>query len=304
MKYVITGSTGHISKPITAALVKAGHEVTVITSKHDRLKEIEPLGAKAAVGSVEDTAFLTKAFNGAYAVYTMVPPVNEVQDWKAYIGQVGQHYAEAIKNNKIKYVVNLSSIGAHMPDGCGPVSGLYRSEAALNALDDVNIKHLRPASFYYNLFAQIGLIKNMGVMGGNYAYSSKKYPLVDTGDIAIVAIDELLTLGFTGHSVQYIASDEVGTDDIAAAIGAAINKPDLKWVRFTDEQALQGALQAGLHEEIAKNYTEMGHAANTGEMTKEYWNHHPSSLGKVKLADFVKTTFAKAYNNEAAVAAH
>jgi uncharacterized protein YbjT (DUF2867 family) len=126
MKYAITGSTGHISKPITRSLVKAGHEVVIITSKHDRVKEIESLGAKAAVGSVEDTAFLTKAFSGAHAVYTMVPPVYQVDDWKAYIGQVGKNYAEAIKNNNIKYIVNLSSIGAHMPEGCGPVSGLYK----------------------------------------------------------------------------------------------------------------------------------------------------------------------------------
>jgi uncharacterized protein YbjT (DUF2867 family) len=304
MKYVITGSTGHISKPITIALVKAGHEVTVITSKHDRVKEIESLGAKAAVGSIEDTAFLTKAFSGAYAVYTMVPPISNTQDWKGHIGQVGRHYAEAIKNNNIKYVVCLSSIGAHMADGCGPVSGIHRVEEAFDTtLADVNIKYLRPAYFYYNLFNNIGLIKNMGIIGSNFAFSDKKLPIVDTGDIAAVAIDELLTLNFTGHSIHYIASDEVGTDEIATVLGSAIDKPGLKWVTFTDEQALQGALQAGVPEELAKNFTEMGHAANTGEMTEDYWKHHPAKLGKVKLRDFAKT-FAAAYNNEAPVAAH
>jgi len=301
MKYVITGSTGHISKPIAIALVKAGHEVIIVTSKKDRVKEIESLGAKASVGSVEDVPFLTKTFSGADVVYTMVPPVHDAQDWKAYIAQIGKNYAEAIKTNNIKFVVNLSSVGAHMPDGCGPVSGLHRAEIALNALEDVNIIHLRPSYFYYNLLSTIGLIKNMGMIGSNYSMHDKTFVLTSPADIANIAIQKLLSRNFTGYSIEYIASDEVSTDDVASTLGKAINKPDLKWVEFTDEQALQGGLQAGLPEELAKNYTEMGHAIRTGQMIEDYWKHHPSALGKVKLTDFAKT-FAAAYSNEAAIA--
>jgi uncharacterized protein YbjT (DUF2867 family) len=303
MKYVITGSTGHISKPITKALVNAGHEVTVISSKHDRIKEIESLGAKAIVGSIADAGFVTKAFSGAHAVYTMVPPIQTVQDWKAYIGQIGKNYADAIKANKIKYVVNLSSIGAHLPDGTGPVSGLHRAEEALNNLADTNIKHLRPSYFYNNLLSTIGMIKNMGIIGNNFSMHDNTFVLADPSDIAAVAIDELLTLNFSGHSIQYIASDEVSTDDIASAIGKAIDKPGLKWVEFTDDQATQGALQAGLPKELAENFTEMGHALKTGKMSEDYWKHRPAVLGKVKLADFAEI-FAAAYNNETAMAAH
>ena len=303
MKYAITGSTGHISKPITKALVSAGHEVVVITSKHDRVKEVESLGAKAAVGSIQDTGFLKKAFAGAHAIYTMVPPVQQVEDWKNYIGQIGKNYAQAATANKIQYIVNLSSVGAHLTEGTGPVTGLHRVEEALNTVPGVNIVHLRPAYFYYNLLTQIGLIKNMGIMGANFSSHEKKFAIVDPSDIAAVAIDELLTLNFTGHNVQYIASDEVSTDEIAATIGQAIDKPDLKWVEFTDEQSVQGAVQAGLPKELAENYTEMGHSLRTGAMLEDYWKHRPATLGKVKLADFANS-FPAAYNNEAIVAAH
>ncbi|MDB5017277.1 MAG: NAD-dependent dehydratase [Mucilaginibacter sp.] len=74
MKYVITGSTGHISKPLSEQLIKAGHDVTIISSNDDKVKQIEDLGATASIGSVEDVAFLTKTFAGTDAVYTMVPP--------------------------------------------------------------------------------------------------------------------------------------------------------------------------------------------------------------------------------------
>lgn len=303
MKYVITGSLGHISRPIVTALVKAGHQVSVITSNNARSTEIENLGAKALVGSVEDRKFLAGAFKGADAVYTMVPPTNTAADWKAHIGSVGENYAAAIAESGVEYVVNLSSYGADHPDGCGPVSGLYRAEAALNKLKGVHISHLRPGYFYYNFLSNIGLIKNLGIIGSNFSFRENKFVIVDPADIADVAIDQLLKRHFKGHTVTYIASDEVSTSDVASILGAAIGKPDLQWVAFTDEQALNGALQAGLPEELAKNYIEMGQALNSGKMAEDYWKHRPASLGKRKLKDFAPV-FAAAYNSEAAVVAH
>jgi hypothetical protein len=53
-------------------------------------------------------------------------------------------------------------------------------------------------------------------------------------------------------------------------------------------------IQAGLPEEIAKNYGEMGHGFNTGIIESDYWKHRPE-LRRRKLEDFAKE-FAAAYN--------
>lgn len=74
MKIVITGSLGHISKPLAEQLLKKGHPVTVISSKPEKKNEIESLGATAAIGSIEDISFLSRTFTAADAVYTMLPP--------------------------------------------------------------------------------------------------------------------------------------------------------------------------------------------------------------------------------------
>ena len=295
MKYVITGGAGNISKQIVLNLLKQRQDVTVIGRNADNLQELVNAGAKAAIGSVTDEAFVTAAFQNADAVYTMVPPMHPQSDWKGHIEEVGKTYAAAIKAAGIKYVVNLSSIGAHLPDGVGPVSGLHRVEKALNALAGVNIKHLRPAYFYNTLLANIGMIKNMGIIGGNFVVAEGKFPIVSPADIADVAIEELLKMDFTGSSVRYVVSDEVSTNQIAAVLGAAIGKPDLAWVSFTDEQALNGMIQAGLQEEVAKNYAEMNHAMHTGVMAEDYFQNRKGELGKIKLADFAKT-FAAIYN--------
>ncbi|MES2004639.1 MAG: NmrA family NAD(P)-binding protein [Bacteroidota bacterium] len=295
MKYVITGGAGNISKPVALQLIKGGHEVTVIGRNAANLKELTDTGARAAIGSVEDLAFLTSVFQHADAVYTMVPPMYPTSDWKGHIAGIGQLYADAIKATGVKFVVNLSSIGAHLPDGVGPVSGLHRVENALNALEGVNVKHLRPAYFYNNLLANIGMVKGMGVIGANFSLAEGKFPIVSPADIAEAAAEELAKLDFTGSTVRYIVSDEVSTNQIAAELGKAIGKPDLAWVQFTDEQALGGMVQAGLPEEVAKNYAEMNQSLHTGAMAADYFKTRTGTLGKIKLAAFAKT-FAAAYN--------
>ena len=296
MKYVITGGAGNISKPLTEKLLKAGHDVTVISRNAENIRSLTDLGAKGAIGSVNDIAFLKATFAGADAVYTMVPPNYATNDMKASIAEVGRNYADALKAANVKYVVNLSSVGAHLPDGMGPVSGLYRVEQALNELKDVNIKHLRPVYFYANFLGNVAMVKNMNIIGGNFGGANFKMLLADPNDIAEVAFEELSGLDFTGHSARYIGSDERSTDDIAKTIGAAIGKPQLPWVTFTDEQAYGGMIQMGLPENVAKNYAEMGHAMNDGSMFEDYWKHHPGKLGKKKLEDFAKT-FAAVYNS-------
>ena len=303
MKYVITGGAGHIAKPLTETLLAKGNEVTIVGRSIKNIQELVDKGAKAAIGSVEDVDFLTKTFTGADAVFTLVPPNMAATEWKKWIAQIGKNYAQAINNAGVKYVVNLSSIGAHLPEGCGPVSGMYFVEEALNELKGVHVQHLRPASFYVNLFANIDMIKHAGIMGGNYGGGDLKIILVHPTDIADVAAQELTDLNFSGQSIRYIASDEKTTDEIANIIGSAIGKPDLKWIVFSDDDNLKGAIQAGLPEEIAKNFTEMGHSIQAGEMFGDYNKQRPVKLEKRKLEEFAKT-FAAVYNSKETVAAH
>lgn len=71
MNIVITGSLGNISKPLIKELVQKEHSVTVISSKAERKKDIEALGAKAAIGTMQHVDFLSATFQGADIVYLM-----------------------------------------------------------------------------------------------------------------------------------------------------------------------------------------------------------------------------------------
>ncbi len=290
--YLITGSIGNISKNIVEGLVKDGHSVSVITSSSERVSEIEKLGAKALVGQLQDLSFLKNAFSKADVVYTMIPPIWQTSNWRKSQNEVAKNYTEALRSSNVKYVVNLSSIGAHLKDGVGPVNGVHDLEQLLNTLTGINIKHLRPSYFYFNLLAQIGMIKQAGIMGGNFGDQEKVF-LVHPKDIAVAALDELLKLDFTGNSVRYIIGDERSGEEISSVLGKAIGK-NLNWVTFTDEQQKAGLLGAGLSEIHASAYTEMGNALRVGTMQADA-RAHKLSFSPVKLEDFA-TEFAKAYS--------
>jgi uncharacterized protein YbjT (DUF2867 family) len=159
MNIVLTGSLGHIGKPLSQELVQKGHSVTVISSKAERQKDIEAMGAKAAIGTMEDADFLTAAFKGADIVYVMETLgagsfFDQDLDIIAAITQIGNNYKQAIQGSGVKRVVHLSSIGAHMDKGNGILAFHYQVENILKQLpNDVSIKFMRPVGFYYNMFS-------------------------------------------------------------------------------------------------------------------------------------------------------
>lgn len=293
-KYVITGSLGNISKPIVETLIKAGNTVSVISSKEENKSKIEALGAKALIGNVADKQFMEQSFQNADAVYLMIPPNWATTDWLGYQQEVADNYIHAIKANNIKHVVQLSSIGAHMRKGAGPIDGLAYLETELEKLENVNIKLLRPSYFYYNLFAMKDMMKHASILGGNFG-GEEKIALVHTSDIAAVAGNYLKELNFTGKSVQYIASDERTSSEIAEVLSHAVNKPNTPWIVFSDADALNGMKQNGLSDTIANGYVQLGKSLREGLIQADYWKNKPE-LGKIKLEDFAKE-FAGAYNN-------
>jgi len=299
MKIIITGSLGHISKPLTEELVQKGHTVTVISSNSEKQKDIEALGATAAIGSLEDADFLIATFTGADAVYTMVPPANyfdHTLDLLAYYHRIGHNYAQAIGQSGIKRVINLSSVGAHLQagEGSGILLGAHDVEQILNKqLPDVAITHMRPVGFYYNLYGFVPVIKNAGFIVANYG-ADELLVWVSPIDIAAAIVEELET-ATVGRKVQYVVSDERTGNETASILGTAIGKPDLTWILIPSEQWQRGLEEAGMNPEIAAGLVEMYASQQNGVLTADYFRNKPAVMGNVKLEDFAKD-FAAAFN--------
>ncbi|RXF68944.1 NAD(P)H-binding protein [Arcticibacter tournemirensis] len=297
MKIAVTGSLGNISKPLTIELLQKGHEVTVISSNAGKRKEIEALGASAAIGSLDDEDFITSVFTGKDAVYTMIPPNNyfdHTLDLPAYYERLARNYEQAVNKSAVKRLVHLSSIGAHLKKGNGILASTHVVEQILGRLSDVTLTFIRPTSFYYNLLGYINGIKTEGLISANYG-TQNIIPWVSPIDIAATVAEELTATA--GTLIRYVASEELNGDDTAKVLGTAIGIPDLKWKLISDEEALNGLLTIGMNPSIAAGLVEMYGALQTGLLSADYYCNRPEKMGTVKLADYAKE-FAAVYNSQ------
>jgi len=302
MKITVTGSLGYVSTPLIEQLIERGHSVTVISSKADKKEAIEALGAKAAIGTMEDIDFLTSAFAGADAVYCMLAPggnfadpANTVESIIELAKAIANNYVKAIEASGVKRVVYLSSVSAHTNKGNGLIAIHYYAEHILNQLPaDIAVSIMRPVGFYKNLFGYVGAIKTQGVIASNTGGDDLAL-LVSAIDIASAIVEELES-STTGKKVRYVASEELTCNEAAGILGAAIGKPDLKWIIISDEQLFNGLKAFGMNDSIAKSFVEMNANIHNGTLYEDYFRHRPA-LGKTKLAEFAKE-FAAVFNQQ------
>ncbi|MET0298326.1 MAG: NmrA family NAD(P)-binding protein [Flavitalea sp.] len=282
----ITGSLGNVGRNLATILTQNGHNVTVVTSSQDRIAEIQGLGAKAAVALINDTAALTRAFDGADAVFAMTPPARGGSNDISNTVRAGQALADAFVNAGIKRVVMLSSLGADQPSGTGPIVGVHGVEEIYRKLNGISITFLRAGLFYYNLFGNLAMIQNAHMLGANYP-GDVAVPFAHPKDIAAAAAEEL-TLAKDGHDTRFIVSDLRKPREYAKILGAALGQPELPWIEFTDEQALEGMTNAGVPGELAKLFTEMGNGIRTGKFSSAWLAAGAQVDGKIKFEAFAE----------------
>ncbi len=298
MKIVITGSLGNISLPLTKLLLQNKHSVTVISSNPARQKEIEALGAKAAIGTMQDVPFLTRTFTGADIVYCMESLghgffFDHNLDVLAAIMDIANSYRLAIEASGVKKVVHLSSVGAHTTKGNGMLAFHFHAERIMNELPgDVAIKFMRPVGFYYNVLAYIPTVKATGKIIQNYG-GDEKEPWVSPDDIAST-IAEAIEAPFEGRTIQYIASEELSPNEVAKILGTSIGQPQLQWMEISDEKMEQNLVAAGMNPAIAQGLVAMNEGRKTGILYEDY-NRNKPVLGKTKLEVFAQQ-FAAIYN--------
>ena len=261
---VITGATGKTGSRLAEILLEKGRKVRVIGRDAGKLKAFAEKGAEAAVGDMEDRAFLTEAFRGAEAVYALIPPNFVAADFRAYQAKIGENIVAAIKDSGVRYIVNLSSQGAHLPDRTGPIKGLHDQEERLNRLEGVNVLHLRPTYFMENLLMNIDLIRKMNIMG-SAVRGDVKFAMIAAKDIAAYAAERLVKRDFTGNSVvDLLGQRDLSLSEAAAIIGKKLGKPDLAYVTFPYEDAEKGMVAMGLSPDMSRLYVEMSRALNDG----------------------------------------
>jgi uncharacterized protein YbjT (DUF2867 family) len=299
--YVVLGATGNTGSVIANSLLLKGEKVRVVGRDAARLERFARKGAEAFTANVNDAAALTKAFTGARAAYLMLPPSMTSQDYRADQERESDAITKAVKESGLHYAVNLSSYGAHVPEGTGPIAGLHSSEQKLNAIGGLNVLHLRAGYFMENNLAAIGIIQGMG-MFGHALLPELKLPMIATRDIGDYAAQRLLNLDFSGKQTRELLGErDLSMSEATGVIARGTGKPDLRYVQFPYEQVQQVLMQMGIPPKTAALFIEMYKAINAGVVAAQEprtaENTTPTSFEK-----FVQDVFVPAYQGKAATA--
>jgi uncharacterized protein YbjT (DUF2867 family) len=295
--YVILGASGNTGSILAESLLSKGQKVRVVGRDAGRLQRFVRKGAEAFTADLSDAAALTKAFSGARAAYLVLPPITTREDQERQSDAI----AKAVKQSGLRYAVHLSSYGAHVPEGTGPVTGLHCSEQKLNAISGLNVLHLRAAYFMENHLAAIGMIHGMGLFG-HVLLPDLKLPMIATRDVGDYGARRILDLDFSAKQTRELLGErDLSMTEVTAMIARGIGKPDLRYEQFPYDQMQQALTQMGFSPKKATVYIEMFQAINAGVLAAQ----EPRSQGNstaTSFETFVQDVFAPAYRGRASAA--
>jgi uncharacterized protein YbjT (DUF2867 family) len=295
--YVILGASGNTGSIIADSLLSKGKKVRVVGRDGGRLQRFVRQGAEAFTGDMSDAAALTKAFTGARAAYLLLPPITSRENQERESDAI----AQAVTESGLPYAVYLSSYGAHVREGTGPVTGLHSSEQKLNAVGGLNVLHLRAAYFMENNLAAISMIQEMGIFG-HALLPDLKLPMAATRDVGDYAAQRLLDLDFSGKQTRELLGErDLSMTEVTAIIAHGIGKPDLRYQQFSYELMQHALEQMGMTPKKAGVYIEMFGAINAGVLAAQEPRSRENTT-PTSFETFVQDVFAPAYRGKARVA--
>jgi len=261
--FVIAGVTGHVGSAVAEVLLSQGQKIKVIVRDTKKAGKWVQRGAEVAEGSLDDQAFLTQTFKGAKGAFILLPPnfasVNILEDQK----KLGATIAAAVKAAHLPHVVMLSSIGADLAEGTGPIKGLHHFEIALRA-SGTKVTSIRSGYFMENVAQGIGAAKAAGIYPNMLPSQDMAMPMVATKDIGQLAAESLMA----GPKTEIIdlTGPSYSVKQLAEKISTALKK-SIQIVDIPQAGWLDALTNAGVPKPWAEQYVEMYQGLLSGKVS-------------------------------------
>ena len=292
MRIVVTTPTGHIGSKLADILLDRGNEITVIVRNPAKVKNLAARGAHVIPGEHSNPDVLGRAVENAGALFWLTPPNMASHDPLGDAIHFADEGAKVIQKHPELHVVQLSSVGAHLPNGTGPIAGLHATEERFRAVGK-NVTALRPNFFMENVLSSLPTIISDGAIYG-VSPGTTKAPQVATSDIAEIAADQLV-MPPNGHRVVDIVGPEnISFDESAEILSGTIGK-SVRIVTVPGEALKQGLLKAGLSLETAELFLEMEEALARGLALQ--FRGDEKLAGRITFQQFAKEVFLPAYRD-------
>ena len=220
--FAITGVTGKVGGAVARSLLAQGHTVRAVVRDAEKGRSWSAQGYEIAIASVEDATGLTKAFHGVEGVFLMTPPNYDPEPGFPETHKAAAAIRQAIETSRPGKVVFLSTVGAHVAEQ----NLLTNSKITEDSLrtSSIPIALLRAAWFMENAAWDVEAARK-GVIPSFLQPLDHRIPMVAAADIARTAT-ELLGETWTGvRTVELEGPRRYSANDIAAGLGAALERP-------------------------------------------------------------------------------
>jgi uncharacterized protein YbjT (DUF2867 family) len=252
--FVIAGTTGHVGSVVANELLANKMPVKVIVRDSGKGTAWSKKGAQVAVGRLEDAAFLTATLKGAAGFFTLLPPNFAAPDFYAAQRMTADAIASAVKASGVPHVVILSSVGADLPSGNGPIRGLHYLENVLRATG-TTLSAVRAGYFQENAANSLAPARQAGIFPNFMASADYPVPMIATRDIGMLAAKLLLDKPKKSENVD-LQGPAYSIRQVAEKLGAALGKP-LKIVDIPPAGWVDAMKQGGIPEHVAIVFAEM-----------------------------------------------
>jgi uncharacterized protein YbjT (DUF2867 family) len=289
MKIAVTTPTGHIGNKLANILLDRHADVTVIARHPEKVKDLAKRGAKVIAGEHGDAAVLEQAVRGVDALFWLTPGEMTDRDPLGNARRLAEAGASVLRKHPDLHVVQLSSAGAFLPTGTGPIVGLHDTEEKFRGAGK-NIVSLRPNEFMENVFFSLPTIIAQDSIYTSLP-GSVKAPFNATQDIAEVAAEFLLKPVDGHHVIDIVGPQEISFDEWARIAGQAIGK-QIRVVTIPGDQLKSAMSQGGMSKEMAALLVEMEEAY---PKIQGHFKGEQKRTGKVTFSQFAQEVFAPGY---------
>ncbi len=255
MKITVTTPTGNIGRVLTEKLLASDAEITLIARSAEKVAGFAQRGARVIQGSLADAGLVQQATEHADALFWLTPPDYAAEDFRAYQNSLGDVAAEAARTRPDMHVVHLSSTGAHLAEGTGPIKGLHDIEQKLNAATQ-RVTHLRPTYFMENVLSSLQTIAANGAIFSTIP-PEVGVQQIATRDIAAPAAETLLgDAPASPRVVHILGPEEISFARVASTVSEAIGQP-IAHVVIEAEQLRSAMLGMGISADVAEQLLEL-----------------------------------------------